>query len=96
MATYHLHRWSLTFYARSPYLAPEQCPLSLIGYRDQESEPVHTSDIKKVNGREVTTRSGSIYILEDISVEYLAWLNDNNIEYDPTNPIKVKKVNING
>lgn len=92
MATYHLYRWSLTSYASSPYFAPEQCKLSLVGYRDQNPCPIHTSDIKEVNGREITTTTGSVYILEDIDPEYRHWLNENGIEYDPANPIKVKKV----
>jgi hypothetical protein len=88
MATYHLHRWSTTRYDNNPYEAPEAKPLCLFGYRDQETESVITTPIKEVDGCKITTKSGSIYILEDIDPSFLQWMQDNGIHFDPKNPIK--------
>lgn len=82
MATYHLHRWSVVGSVKGT--------IYLSGYRDQETKKVTTSRVDKVNGREITTRSGSVYILEDIEPEYLQYLNDTGDTYNPENPIRVK------
>lgn len=89
MATYHLYRWSVQF-IQDPYQAPEQAQSVLIGFRDQDTKRVRTSNIVAVNGREVTTYSGSVYILEDVDPEYQKWLDDQGIEIDQENPIKFK------
>lgn len=89
MVKYHLHRWSIT--DAGPYVAPEAQKLYLQGYRDQDSRSIRTSHIVEVNGREITTYSGSIYILEDISPDYLQFLEETGDTYDPENPIRVKK-----
>lgn len=87
MATYHLHRWAVI---GDPYDAPEAAKLRLVGYRDQDEKRVHTSVIVEVNGREITTYSGSVYILEDIDPDYLKFLDETGEIYDPDNPIRVK------
>lgn len=88
MATYHLHRWSVSGDA---YQAPEIASKYLCGYRDQEEKPIRSSAITKIDGRTITTYSGSVYILEDIDPEYRQWLEDNEIAYDPENPIYFRK-----
>jgi hypothetical protein len=93
MATYHLYRWSVTSFSDNPWHAPEQRQLCLVGFRDQETKRVITSTIKEVNGREITTETGSKYLLEDIDPEYLSWMDAEGLVYDPINPIKVKKAN---
>lgn len=90
MNKYHLFRWKVVSKDDSPYIAPEQRVVYLWGFRDQDEYPVHTTRIVSVNGREVTTKSGSIYILEDIDPDYLAWMIKNNIDWDDQNPIKIK------
>jgi hypothetical protein len=90
MATYNLKKWSVGF--RNPFLPPELQGASLVGYRDGEDKPVITSAIVKAEGRNITTFSGSVYILEDIDPEYEAWLISQGIKYDPENPVKFKKV----
>lgn len=88
MTTYYLHRWSVV--GGDPYRPPEENVIRLSGFRDQDERKINTSVIVGVNGREVTTYSGSVYILEDIDPDYLNFLNDTGKIYDPINPIKVK------
>ena len=89
MATYILHNWSVTE-RNDPYLPPEVCQRCLAGYRNGEERPVITSRIVEVKGRTVTTLSGSTYILDNISADYLAWMQKNGVPYDPNEPIKVR------
>lgn len=91
MATYHLHKWSVS-QSSDPYLAPELNRDRLAGFRDDEDRPVVTSRIVKVEGRSITTASGSVYILEEIDPEYLQWLKENgHAEPDYENPITFRK-----
>lgn len=90
MATHHLYRWSLIQEVDDPYKPPEQKVAKLVGFKDQNKSPVKTSAIVEVNGREVVTYSGSIYILEDIDPNYLKFLDDTGEVYDPENPIRFK------
>jgi len=84
---YHLHRWSVV---GDFFKAPEAQRIRLSGFRNQDERRVTTSAVELVEGRRITTVSGSIYILEDIDPDYLNWMVDNNYPYDPENPIKVK------
>lgn len=87
MATYHLYRWSVT---GDFFQAPEIRQISLVGFRDQETKSVRTSHVMEVNGREITTRSGSVYILEDMDPDYRKFLEDTGYNIDEDNPIKIK------
>ncbi len=89
MAIYHLYRWSLVS-SIDPYQAPETKKPRLTGFRDQDKNQVTTSPIIEVNGREITTYSGSVYILEDIDPDYLKFLDATGEVYDPENPIRFK------
>lgn len=89
MTTYYLHRWSVVG-DDNPYKAPEEKATRLSGFRNQENKCVITSVVTAVNGREVTTYSGSVYILEDIDPDYLKYLDVTGETYDPDNPIRVK------
>jgi len=91
MATYHLHRWSVGGEV-DPYLPPESQVIRLTGFRDQDTRAVTTSPIIEVNGREVTTYSGSVYILEDIDPDYLEFLDKRGEIFDPENPIRIKDI----
>ena len=73
-----------------PYKAPEQRSIRLSGFRDQDAKQVTTSVIVTVNGREITTYSGSVYILEDIDPDYLKFLDETDEIYDSENPIRIK------
>lgn len=89
MAEYHLHCWSVGS-TGDPFQAPELHHKRLAGRRCEDDREIVTSSIVSVDGRRVTTYSGSVYILEDIDPSFLAWMKDNNYEYDPENPIKVR------
>ena len=88
--TYHLSNWMLQTTADN-YTAPEAVRMYLVGFREEDQNPISTSYIVAVNGCEVKTHSGSTYILGEVSLEYLAWLTVNGYNHDPENPIKVKK-----
>lgn len=96
---YILRHWSVgTRPVTDPFMAPESTPYpTLAGYRrlpgqDQsEEEPVITSSIMKADGRVITTYSGSTYTLEEPDPDYIQWMKDNGLTYDPINPIKFKK-----
>ncbi len=90
MATYHLHCWSIgSRYDNNPNAAPGQQRRSLFGKRAEDDKEIITSYIVKVDGKNVTTYSGSVYILEDIDPTYLAWMTEHGYTYDPENPIKI-------
>lgn len=91
MTTYHLHSWAIVSLHNDPYMSPELNPKCLSGYRDQSEKKVLTTPIAKIDGRTVTTRSGSVYLLEDISDTYKAWMDSEGIPYDPDNPVHIKK-----
>lgn len=91
MSTYHLFKWSVGM-PDNNFMAPELRTIHLVGFRDKDSKRIRTSYIVSVKGCEVKTSSGSTYILEDIDLEYLQWLNDQGIDYDPDNPIKMKDI----
>lgn len=99
---WYLYQWGVTGASNNPYLAPEVNPKCLIGFRfdhkilwDQNltlnCKRVLTSPIIKINGKEIHTKSGSLYILEDIDPDYLQWIKENNIKYDSNNPLKIKE-----
>lgn len=86
MATYHLYKWSVSLNP-SPYIAPEANFPRLAGWRVEDDIQVLTSRIVKAEGRNVTTSSGSVYILEEIDPEYLKWMRKFGYTYNPINPI---------
>jgi hypothetical protein len=91
--TYRLHKWSVTDgFVDDPYLAPERrIQKFLIGFRDDETRQIRTSMIVKIDGRTITTYSGSTYILEDIDPDYLLWMNEHGYIYDYDHPIADKR-----
>ena len=87
---YHLKNWSLIVRG-DPYMAPELSCQQLRGVRDDDPREITTSRIVAVDGRRITTYSGSVYVLEDINEDYLSWMMENGYVYDPENPIKDKR-----
>ncbi len=86
-----LHRWSVTQSSDDSYLAPEQVSACLLGIRESDGRYVRTSPIVKADGKQITTKSGSVYILDDMDPDFRLWLEEQGIEYDPENPITFKK-----
>lgn len=81
--------------AASPYMAPEQTTKHLVGRAFGHPTAVNdggiltSSPIKAVNGRLVTTKSGTVYRLGRIDPKYRAWLRNEGIAYDPHNPVRI-------
>ena len=88
--TIRFYNWSVIANA-TPYTAPEAITYHLCGTRFGESLPVTTTAIVSSNGREVTTQSGSVYLLGSIDPSYIKFMHDNNIKYDYNQPIKFKQ-----
>lgn len=56
----------------------------------QDGKKIFTSSIVDVEGRKITTSSGSVYYLDGPPEnEYLQWIKEHGYEYDEINPIKV-------
>lgn len=72
-----------------PFKAPEIKYLYLIGYLDT-GERILTSSLVSATGRIVRTESGSLYQLCNPDQDYLNWMKEKNIPFDPENPVKIK------
>lgn len=89
-----LDSWSTTTDG-DPYTAPECRKLRLQGVvRNGQfaGRGCLTSPVDKVNGRYITTRSGSVYLLGKIDPGFYAWLKKNRPDWDWRNPIKIIEV----
>lgn len=88
-----LENWSTTSF-ESPYTPPERRKVRLQGIvtghpKKADGTSIVTTSIRESVGRQVTTRSGTVYDLGEPAPEFLQWLKDNGREYDPVNPVKV-------
>ncbi len=85
---YTLDKWSLVYVCDTnpSYTAPEAIKCCLYGYRN-DKKTVLTSRIVSANGRQVSTHSGSLYILKDVDPEYLEWIDEHGYNFDHKNPI---------
>jgi len=103
---YQLKNWAVVYKDWDGYTAPEAMKLYLSGEvygrppRESDGKEfpdgkrVWTSSVKEVNGRLITTRSGSVYeLVGDPEPGYLEFLKEIGRVYDPANPIKVIKAN---
>ena len=88
---YILNGWSVSFDGDPDYTAPEARLLRLQGKTD-DGRNVKTSHIVAVEGRRITTRSGSVYTLGIIDPDYLKWLKANGISYNEREPITIRKL----
>lgn len=57
--------------------------------RHEDGKSVVTSRVVSVDGRKITTRSGSVYTLGKISPEYREYIKRTRPEWDWRNPIKM-------
>ena len=90
-----LENWSVV--VDDPFRAPETGGQCLAGNtygdpRRADGTHVVTSPVVSVNGALVTTRSGSVYRLGEASAEYVAWLAEYGIPFDPANPVRVVRI----
>lgn len=88
---YKLQNWSLNMDDSNPYQAPEARRINLYGYvyghpRFTDGYFVKVSTLQKAEGRFITTRN-SVYKLGKILPSYRTYLKDNNIDYNPQQPI---------
>ena len=56
---------------------------------------VSTSPIEEVHGHMIVTKSGTCYLLGTPAPGYLTWMAENNVKFDPENPIRVKNPHAN-
>lgn len=92
-----LHEWSVNHDLKAIYQPPELRTPFLSGkckrYEGRGLEFISTSYIKKVEGRVVTTFSGSQYLLMEPAEDYVTYCLEKGC-HDPRNkiePIKTKK-----
>lgn len=93
--TYKLFKWSVCDRGEDNYYKPPELRNKYLhGFREEPNgslKEISTSKIVDVDGRKITTYSGSVYILQDIDLVYLQFINDAGREHDPENPIKLIK-----
>jgi hypothetical protein len=75
-----------------PYAPPEASAIvikgEVRGHRQRpDGEGIRTSRIVAVEGRKVTTASGSVYELGEPRPEYRTWLRKHRPNWDPENPV---------
>lgn len=92
-----LQNWSVSAVG-GRYDAPEIWQHFLVGkvYSHEkwpDGHPITTSYIDKVDGRLITTRSGSIYQLGIVSQDYLEWCKKNKVHI-PTKEMPIKPIEI--
>lgn len=80
----------------NPYLAPELRSIFLHGIVDDHPRlgkniKMTSSRIVTAEGLTITTKSGSVYELGNVDPKYLEYLKENNIEFNPEQPITFKE-----
>jgi hypothetical protein len=92
-----LTSWSIGYGEHDAYLPPELLRPRLMGLcqghpRKENGSHITTTPIWRVDGRFVVTKSGSHYeLVGDPEPGYLEYLKTIGREYDPENPIKVRR-----
>lgn len=78
------------------YAAPEVNALALIGTvydhptaRHFDGKEIQTSRVMSADGRTVQTRN-TTYELGEADPDFVQWMEDNDIKFDPENPITLK------
>lgn len=98
---YKLENWSVVDVPNSPYVPPEckrkclqgTCPERAreVYYKlppEIQKDTILTSPIHEIQGKRITTRSGSVYILGEVDPNYVEFLHALGKELDLENPIK--------
>ena len=89
MSARRMENWEIR---SDPYIAPELGEYMLVGdvFGDpsrQDGRRICTTRVVKVDGRVITTKSGSVYRLGDPSTGYRQWLRENRPGWNPEQPI---------
>lgn len=82
-----------TFARGGDFDAPELCRLAVTGIcldGKNAGKRIRTSCVVDVEGRYVRTKSGSTYVLGQPAADFLEYLRENNFDFDPEHPIKVR------
>lgn len=95
MKTAKLENWSV-IHDGGVYAAPELHALTLTGTVfghpvKADGKVVITSPVEVVLGRTVKTSSGTVYELGDAATEYVTWLRDQALPFDPDEPIRMAR-----
>jgi hypothetical protein len=91
----HITNWSLIS-DNDPWTAPERSGLRLMGtvkgHPDKpDGSDIVTSKIITVKGRRCTTATGNEYeLVGDPCAEYMNYLSEIGVAYDPVQPIRTK------
>ena len=89
-----LENWSVvSTQTNESYIAPEHRNRHLVGEVFDHptfwnGKEIETSSIQLAEGKVVVTRSGTRYELGSPSPDYLRWLQEKGLSFDPENPIK--------
>lgn len=92
---YTLKNWSViqtsSFYTAPEYVKNKLCG-EVYGNPDfEDGQVIITSAIDSVDKLEIATKTGNVYILDGPPFkDYINWLRENDLDYDPVNPIKFK------
>lgn len=90
-----LENWSVTFGDVDPYTAPELLRPRLQGNvynsnRFTDGEFILTGPLISAQGRQAATKQ-TVYILGEVDPQYRAWLAEHRPDWDPENPIIVRR-----
>lgn len=88
--TAELHEWAVV--TSDPYAAPEVAGIKLEGTvyghpSKADGKPIRTSRVVSVDGRTVTTLSGTVYELHEPCEGYRQWLAEHRPNWDPEHPV---------
>ena len=98
---YTLENWSVVDSPCDPYIPPECKTKRLMGHcperarevyyktpREIQKDEITTSPIAKIEGKRITTKSGTVYVLGQVNPDYVSFLKTLGKELDQENPIK--------
>jgi hypothetical protein len=83
-----IEQWSTELCPHKPYLAPElHDHVHVAGIIDGKEKI--TTRVVAVDGRKITTKTGSVYLLGKAKPEFSAWCAMRGTPIDPAQPIKL-------
>lgn len=90
-----IENWACVYSEECSFKAPERSILLVKGtvfghskYKDGKT--IQTSCIREVEGKIIHTQN-STYRLGEPKKEWLDWMKENGIDFDPENPIRTKR-----